>query len=280
VVDAPVEIGGYRPSNYDDRYLGEMTLGEAFIRSRNTVPVKLLEEVGRRKVISTARLLGVASDLPANASLALGTGETTLLELSAAYTPFITGGRLAEPFGLRRVEAGGDRLVENEPDLGEPFLSADVVRMMDQMLKGVVASGTGRRADPGDRTVGGKTGTSQGWRDAWFIGYSNDLVVGVWMGNDDNAPMDRVTGGGLPAELFARIMQSAPPPAPPVPLAPAPVAAAPRTEVADSGGWVETVERGARDVVIESGNVLDGIWAWIVRNSEPPNIDGNRRSDD
>lgn len=278
VVDAPIRIGGYAPSNYDDRFLGEMTLGEAFIRSRNTVPVKLLEEVGRRKVIATARLLGVASALPANASLALGTGETTLLELSAAYTPYITGGRLAVPFGIRRAEVGGERLVENDPDLGEPFLAAEVVGMMDRMLKGVVATGTGRRADPGDRVVGGKTGTSQDWRDAWFIGYSHDLVVGVWLGNDDNAPMERVTGGGLPAELFAEVMRAAPPPAPPVPLAPAP--APPRTEVADGGGWVETVERGARGAVAEGGNVLEGIWAWIVRNSEPPDVDGEgRRSD-
>jgi penicillin-binding protein 1A len=269
VVDAPVEIGGYRPTNYDGRYLGEMTLEQALVRSRNTVAVRLLEDVGRRRVISTARLLGISSELPANASLALGSGETSLLELSAAYTPFITGGRFVEPRGVERIDAGDDVLLDAAIERGEPFLAGDTVRMMDRMLKAVVARGTGGRADPGDRVVGGKTGTSQGWRDAWFIGYSNDLVVGVWAGNDDNAPMAEVTGGRLPAELFAEIMRAAPPPVAPVALAPsAPAEAQVATREPEPAPRSDGIERA----VDEGRAIVERFWSWIVTNSERPDL--------
>jgi penicillin-binding protein 1A len=267
VVDRPLEIGGYAPTNYDGRYLGEMTLREALVRSRNTVAVRLLEDVGRRKVISTARLLGISSELPANASLALGSGETSLLELSAAYTPFVTGGRFVEPRGIDRIEAGGEVLLEARAARGQPFLAGDTVRMMDRMLKAVVTEGTGRRADPGDRVVGGKTGTSQGWRDAWFIGYSHDLVVGVWTGNDDNAPTAGVTGGRLPAELFAEIMRAAPPPAAPVALAPA-APAAPQVARREADPPTSAVDR----VVGEGRSIVEQVWSWLVENAEPPNV--------
>ncbi len=268
VVDAPIDLGGYQPTNYDGRYLGEMTLREAFVRSRNTVAVRLLEEVGRRRVIATAQMLGVDGDLPAKASLALGTGETTLLELSAAYTPFITGGRLAAPSGVVRVEAGGEVLAEVVPDAGAPFISDDVVAMMDRMMKGVVSQGTGRRADPGDRDVGGKTGTSQAWRDAWFVGYSNDLIVGVWAGNDDNTPMQRVTGGSLPAEIFAAVMRAAPPPAAPVPLQ----SPRPETQVAERG-VLERASDATSDAVAEGTEILDGFWSWLAANARRPDPD-------
>jgi penicillin-binding protein 1A len=273
VVDRPVELGGYAPTNYDGRYLGEMTLEEALARSRNTVAVRLLEDVGRRKVISTARLLGISSELPANASLALGSGETTLLELSAAYTPFITGGRFVEPRGIERVEAGEEMLLDATAERGQPFLSADTVRMMDGMLKAVVARGTGRRADPGDRIVGGKTGTSQGWRDAWFVGYSHDLVVGVWTGNDDNAPMAEVTGGLLPAELFAEVMRAAPPPAAPVPLAPA---APPEPQVATREPEPTPASDGLERAVDEGRAMVERFWSWLVENSERPDLGEDR----
>lgn len=272
VVDRPVAIGGYAPTNYDGRYLGEMTLREALVRSRNTVAVRLLEDVGRRKVISTARLLGISSDLPANASLALGSGETSLIELSAAYTPFITGGRYVEPRGIARVTAGGDVLLDAVAERGQPFLSGEVVRMMDRMLKGVVAEGTGRRAAPGDRVVGGKTGTSQGWRDAWFIGYSADLVVGVWVGNDDNASMNRVTGGRLPAELFAEIMRAAPPPSEPAPLAP-PARRAP--QVAERAPPAPAAD-GLDRAVDEGRAMVERFWSWLVDHSAPPEVRDGR----
>jgi len=274
VVDRPIEIGGYAPTNYDGEYLGEMTLGEALVRSRNTVAVRLLEDVGRRKVISTARLLGISSELPANASLALGSGETSLLELTAAYTPFVTGGRFVEPRGIARVEAGDEVLSEEAGADGEPFLAGDTVAMMDRMLKAVVSEGTGRRADPGDRLVGGKTGTSQEWRDAWFVGYSADLVVGVWTGNDDNRPMDGVTGGRLPAELFAEVMRAAPPPVAPVPLPRSRPTAPQVAEVEPSPEAAGTVERA----VAEGRSLVEGFWSWLVENAERPNVPDRDRN--
>ena len=274
VVDRPIRLGGYAPTNYDGRYLGEMTLEEALVRSRNTVAVRLLEDVGRRKVISTARLLGISSELPANASLALGSGETSLLELSAAYTPLISGGRFVEPRGITRVEAGDEVLSEATVERGAPFLAADTVRMMDRMLKAAVARGTGRRADPGDRVVGGKTGTSQGWRDAWFVGYSHDLVLGVWVGNDDNAPMAEVTGGRLPAQLFAEIMRAAPPPAAPVPLAPSAPPREPQvaTRAPEPGPEGDGLERA----VDEGRAMVERFWSWLVENSGPPQVRDDR----
>ncbi len=268
VFDGPINVGGYRPTNYDDAFQGEMTLTDAFARSRNTVPVLLLEDVGRRKVISTARLLGIESPLPADASLALGTGETSLLELSAAYVPFINGGRFQPPTGVVRVATDGGRLLaERRGDGGAPFLDGGVIRQMQGLFEAVVGRGTGRAADPGDRWVGGKTGTSQGWRDAWFVGFSHDVVIGVWVGNDDNAPMQRVTGGGLPARMFAEVMRRTPVPADAVPLggAPAQVAAAPSPRPA------EAAPRAAND-----GDVIDRIVNWIVRNASPPNVGDGR----
>ncbi len=274
VFDGPIDVGGYRPTNYDDAFQGEMTLADAFVRSRNTVPVLLLEDVGRRKVISTARLLGIQSPLPADASLALGTGETSLLELAAAYVPFVNGGRFQPPTGVLRVATEGDRvLAEWRDDGGAPFLDGGVIRQMQGMFEGVVGRGTGRAADPGDRWTGGKTGTSQGWRDAWFVGFSHDLVIGVWVGNDDNTPMQRVTGGGLPARMFAELMRQTPVPAGGVPLtAPAPqtVAAAP----APRPGEPQRQET-------DDGDFIDRIVNWLSRqappSSEPAPLQGSRQ---
>lgn len=266
VVDGPINVGGYRPTNYDNAFQGEMTLADAFARSRNTVPVLLLEDIGRQRVISTARLLGIQSPLPADASLALGTGETSLLQLTGSYMPFINGGRFQPPFGLVRVTTDSGRLLaEHRSDLGAPFLDAAVVRQMQSLFEAVVSRGTGRAADPGDRWVGGKTGTSQGWRDAWFIGFSHDLVIGIWAGNDDNTPMQRVTGGGLPARMFAEIMRQTPAPASSVPLPETQVATAPRPS---------TPASAPRD---EGGDVLDRIINWLARNTSPPNVPDSSR---
>jgi penicillin-binding protein 1A len=132
----------------------------------------------------------------------------------------------------------------------------------------VVARGTGRRADPGDRVVGGKTGTSQGWRDAWFVGYSHDLVVGVWTGNDDNAPMAEVTGGRLPAELFAEVMRAAPPPRAPAPAAPPAPQVAGREPAARDDGLERAVDEGRAFV--------ERVWSWLVDNAAPPDVRDQR----
>lgn len=200
VLDAPIRIGKWSPRNHEHRFLGEISLEEALAQSVNTVSVRLLLKYGGPKgMIVVARRLGLEDPLPNDASLALGTGEVTLLDLTAAYAPFFNGGRRVEPFGLDRGMA---------PHL-PPVISSDQAAMMARMLGAVVSRGSGRAAAvPGVR-VAGKTGTTQDFRDAWFIGASNGQLIGVWFGNDDNRPMKNVVGGGLPARLFREIALAA-----------------------------------------------------------------------
>ncbi len=197
VLDAPIRIGTWSPANFERRYLGEITLEEALAQSINTASVRLLQRAGgARAVAATAARLGIADRLPADASLALGTGEVGLLELTAAYAPFFNGGYRVVAHGLERT-----------PHAPEPVIGAEQAAMMARMLAAVVSRGTGRAAAVPGRAVAGKTGTTQDFRDAWFIGCvregeSGGLLIGVWLGNDDNDPMRDVQGGSLPARLF------------------------------------------------------------------------------
>ena len=206
-VDRPVSYGGWSPANYSGRFDGEMTLRTALAKSVNTVAVQLADEVGIRNVVSTARRLGLQDDLPPNLSLALGTGSVNLLELTAAYAAFANGGYGVIPHGIEEVRAeSGEELYRRQGSGIGRIADARSVAHMNNMLKAVMIYGTGRNSALGDRPVGGKTGTSQDFRDAWFIGYSADLVVGVWVGNDDGAPMKQVTGGTLPAKIWNAFM--------------------------------------------------------------------------
>jgi penicillin-binding protein 1A len=192
VLDAPIRVGNWSPQDFERRYLGEITLEEALAQSINTASVRLLLRSGGAKaVIATAARLGIADRLPQEASLALGTGEVGLLELTAAYAPFFNGGNRVVPFGLERMAHVPERVIS----------SGDAARMV-RMLGAVVSRGTGRAAAVPVRVVAGKTGTTQDFRDAWFVGSVNGLLIGVWMGNDDDRPMKGVMGGGLPARLF------------------------------------------------------------------------------
>jgi len=210
VLDAPVTVGRWSPGNYTDRFEGEVTLTTALAKSLNTPAVRLSETSGRRAVVEVAKRLGIRSRLAPHASIALGSLETTLLELTGAYTPFANGGEYVLPYGiLRIVTEEGEVLYERSPaPLGRVIRPREQVMMRD-MLAATVAWGTGRRAQLEGREVAGKTGTSQAFRDAWFIGFTADLITGVWVGNDDNSSMDEITGGTLPAEVFARFMQRA-----------------------------------------------------------------------
>ncbi|MEP0707832.1 MAG: PBP1A family penicillin-binding protein [Parvibaculum sp.] len=207
-VDRPVSYGGWSPSNYSGRFEGEMTLRTALAKSVNTVAVQVANEVGIRNVVSTARRLGLQEDLPSNLSLALGSGSVSLLELTAAYATFANGGYGVIPHGIDEVRAEtGDELYRRQGSgigrVADPYAIAE----MNNMLKAVMIYGTGRSAALDDRPTGGKTGTSQDFRDAWFVGYSADLVVGVWVGNDNGAPMEKVTGGSLPARIWHDFME-------------------------------------------------------------------------
>lgn len=208
--DAPVKIGNWTPENYDQKYRGPVTLSDALTESLNTIAAQLVMEVGPSRVVKTAHRLGIESPLQANASIALGTSEVTLMELTSAYAPFMNGGFKATPHIIRRVTTlDGKILFENSYANPPRVIDPAVVAMMNQMLVRVVAEGTGKRARLDGWQAAGKTGTSQSFRDALFVGYTANLTTGVWFGNDDGKPMRKVTGGGLPAEAWKAYMQAA-----------------------------------------------------------------------
>lgn len=193
VLDAPLKIGAWSPLNFERRFQGEVTLEEALADSINTVAVRLLlQNGGPKAVAAVAARLGIADKLPNDASLALGTGEVGLLELTAAYGTFFNGGRRITPYAIEQAPHAPPVVVV------DPSLSA----MMARMMTAVVSRGTGKAAAISGRAVAGKTGTTSDYRDAWFIGWVDGTMIGVWLGNDDNHPMKGVLGGGLPARLF------------------------------------------------------------------------------
>ncbi|MEM5470907.1 transglycosylase domain-containing protein [Hoeflea sp. AS60] len=208
--DAPVKIGKWTPENYDGKYRGKVTLSDALTHSLNTVAAQLVMEVGPKTVVQTARRLGIEAPMKANASIALGTSEVTLLELTGAYAPFMNGGYKATPHVIRRVSThDGKVLYENTYDNPPRVIDPAVAAMMNQMLVRVVEEGTGRKARLDGWPAAGKTGTTQSYRDALFVGYTANLATGVWFGNDNGKPMKNVTGGGLPAETWKQFMQAA-----------------------------------------------------------------------
>ncbi|GIX11451.1 transglycosylase domain-containing protein [Elioraea sp.] len=206
--DRPVAIGGWRPANIDGRFRGPVTLTEALAQSINTVAAQIVAEVGIGRVLSAARRVGIVSDQPRDATIALGTGDVGLLELVAAYAPFVNGGRAVVPHGVVRAEAGGRTVWQRETSSVRALPEARAAAMA-AMLREAVVRGTGRAAALPGRTVVGKTGTTQEFRDAWFVGAVDGLVIGVWLGNDDASPMRGVTGGTLPARLFREIAAGA-----------------------------------------------------------------------
>ena len=208
-VDSPVLIKGWAPQNYDRKFYGEMSLKEALARSINTIAVKLSEHVGRGKVIKTARRLGIMAPLIPSPSLALGTFGVSLIELTGAYAVLANGGNGIWPFGLMEINySSGGKLYRRHGDGTGQIIEPRHVSQMNSMMGEVIRSGTGRKARLGVLAYG-KTGTSQGFRDGWFIGYTKDVVAGVWIGNDNESPMNKVTGGTLPAAIWKKIMSEA-----------------------------------------------------------------------
>jgi penicillin-binding protein 1A len=208
--DGPIVVRGWKPENYEHEYMGPVTLTQALANSLNTVSVRLTLEFGPAAVIRTAYRLGISSLLEPNASIALGTSEVSPLELVSAYAPFANGGFAVSPHVIERVRAADGKTLYARPTqaLGR-IMDARYVAMMNTMLRETLASGTARRADLPGWLAAGKTGTSQDYRDAWFIGYTSQFVTGVWLGNDDNSPTRKATGGGLPVEIWSRFMKSA-----------------------------------------------------------------------
>ncbi|MGA7710380.1 MAG: PBP1A family penicillin-binding protein [Rhizomicrobium sp.] len=208
--DGPVDIHGWKPSDFEGEYLGDITLTKAFAESSNSVAAQLTAEIGPAVVARTAKRLGIDTPLMAVSSLALGTSVVTPLELTAAYAPFANGGNGVSPFGIIRIRSKDGTVVweRKKPERGSVIAPENLIQMTSLMTE-VVATGTGKSARLDDRPSAGKTGTTQDFRDAWFVGYTADLVCGVWVGNDDNTPMIRATGGGLPAHIFKAFMEDA-----------------------------------------------------------------------
>ncbi|HXO73228.1 MAG TPA: PBP1A family penicillin-binding protein [Bradyrhizobium sp.] len=209
--DAPLDVKGWKPENYSHEYFGAVTLTQALSMSLNTVAVRLGLEVGPKNVARTAYRLGISSKLDANASIALGTSEVSLTELVGAYAPFANGGRGIAPHVVNRIRTveGNKVLYARPADALSQVIDPRHVAMMNTMMQETLLSGTARKAEIPGWSAAGKTGTSQDFRDAWFIGYTANLVTGVWLGNDDNSPTKKATGGGLPVEVWTRFMKTA-----------------------------------------------------------------------
>ncbi len=208
--DAPLDVKGWKPENYSREYFGPVTLTQALAMSLNTVAVRVGLEVGPKNVVRTAHRLGISSKLEPNASIALGTSEVSLTELVGAYAPFANGGFAASPHVVTRIKTlDGKLLYARQPEQPSQVIEPRNVAMMNRMMEETLISGTARKAEIPGWTAAGKTGTSQDFRDAWFVGYTANLVTGVWLGNDDNSPTKKATGGGLPVEVWTRFMRAA-----------------------------------------------------------------------
>jgi penicillin-binding protein 1A len=209
-LDAPIRIGGWAPDNYGGGHAGQVTVQAALARSINTIAVKLAQEAGAPAVASLAHRFGLTT-IPnePGLSIALGAYEVSVLEMTSAFQVFQQGGERVQPYIVEEVRTvGGERVLVRLPSAPVPAYDHGRAGMMVRMLQGVVLYGTGKRA-AFDWPVAGKTGTSQNWRDAWFVGFTPEFVTGVWMGNDDGRPMRHMTGGDGPARAWRAFMVEA-----------------------------------------------------------------------
>ena len=209
LVDSPLQVAGWQPRNYSGRFEGEMSLRQALARSVNTIAVRVSEYAGRERVAAMARRLGITSHMEPTPSLALGASETSLLEITGAYAVIGNGGFGVWPYAIQRIEDGDGRVLYARSGSGPGrVIQAAHAAQMTGMLAEAITTGTGKAARLG-RPAAGKTGTSQNARDVWFIGFTAELVTGVWMGNDDERPMPSVSGSGAPARLWQGFMTAA-----------------------------------------------------------------------
>ena len=208
--DAPISIKGWSPENYSREYFGPVTLTKALALSLNTVAVRLGQEVGPKAVVAVAHRLGITSDLDPVPSIALGSSDVTPLEMVSAYAALANGGLGVQPHVIARVRtANGKQLYARRNANFGRVIDPQYVAMMNQMMQETLLTGTARKAELPGWQAAGKTGTSQDWRDAWFLGYTSYLVAGVWLGNDDSSPTKKVSGGNLPVEIWSRFMKAA-----------------------------------------------------------------------
>jgi penicillin-binding protein 1A len=221
VVDRPICLGNWCPNNYNRSFAGSMSLTSALARSINSIPVQMSVEIGkivskesnsakagRAKIIEISQQMGLTHPLTDSSSLPIGAAEVTVLDMTASYAVFANGGRRATPYATWEVRnSAGDVIYRHDRDAPQPqVLDTQVVHDMNFMLNKVVEEGTGRRAILEGVRAAGKTGTTNGYRDAWFVGYTGNLVAGVWFGNDDHTSTRNMTGGTLPAMTWKEVM--------------------------------------------------------------------------
>ncbi len=267
VLDAPIKLKNWNPGNYKHKYEGEVTLTRALSRSLNSVAIRLIVDVGPKNAAAVAKRLGVLSPLMAQPALALGTSEVNLLELTSAYAPFANGGLAAMPHGILRIRSReGETLYERQGSGPMEAVAPVYAAEMTYMMRETVLAGTAKRARLADRDAAGKTGTGQAFRDAWFVGFTRDMIAGVWVGNDDNSAMKDVTGGSVPAEIWAAFMGAVSKKTEAGPLIA--LEQAPSTAVASGAGWTE--EPGSGEGASEPGAPEGGGYAELVPDDGAP----------
>jgi penicillin-binding protein 1A len=269
-IDQPVRIGKWEPHNFENKYRGDVSVADALALSLNSVAAQVVQRYGVSNVIATARQLGITADLAHDASIALGTSEVSLIELTAAYAPFASGGDGAWPYGIVEIrDAHGGVIYRRDGSGPGRVIDPGVAGIMNQLLSGVIGYGTGKAAKL-DRPAAGKTGTTQDSRDALFIGYTADLVCGVWFGNDDDSPMKNVTGGTLPARTWHDFMTVATHgmPVRPLPGETGPALVSYGAGAPPPGAPPNTVAVPAPGPVSGLRNLLDRIFGG--RSVEPP----------
>ena len=212
VVDEPITIGNWTPRNYTGRYLGAITLQTALVQSVNTVAARLANEVGTARVADTAHRLGITSKIQTDPSMALGAVEVSPMEMAQAYDAFANGGLRVQGYGIERIRTAAGKVLYDhgaEKTARMSVIVQPALTYMIQMMRQVIASGTGGRAKVGGYDLAGKTGTTSDYKDAWFVGYTGGFTAAVWVGRDDNTAMAKVTGGGAPAEIWHNFMTAA-----------------------------------------------------------------------
>jgi penicillin-binding protein 1A len=269
MIDQPISIGKWQPKNTDGRFVGEVSLRDAFAHSINSVAVQVSQRAGMQNVVAAAHRLGIVDDLQPVPSLALGTAEVSLLELTGAYDAVANGGIGVLPHGIEEIRTRDGQVLYRRQGGGPGRVMSETVdRELNQMLAAVVEGGTGRAAML-DRPAAGKTGTTQDFHDAWFIGYTADLVAGVWVGNDDAGPMKRVTGGSLPVRIWHDFMAAGVADQPPRAL----LADVPSDEAPHRSLWQKIIgefgERDAKPVAIAPAATPESNRRIYSRSTDP-----------
>ncbi len=230
VADTPIQLATWRPRNFDNKVFGEISIRDAFARSVNTAAVRVAQRAGVDSIVREARALGIASPIQRNLSIALGTSEVSLLELTGAYAAFANNGDGVLPYAIVEIrDATGKQLYRRAGSGTGQVMTPGALATMTDLFQAVMQQGTGRGAALGDRPAGGKTGTTNDYRDAWFVGFTADYVGGAWFGNDNGDEMERTTGGSLPARLWKAVMIEA--------HKGLPARALPGTAVPEAPGW-------------------------------------------